>query len=195
MKRDNSLMKFTTFVLLITIVAIALVSGTYAKYTSSATGTDTATVAKWSIKVGDKDIATVDTVTFDLFNTVMDTNQTATEEDIATVQGQTLIAPGTEGKFDLVIKNESQVAAQYSIAFDLTKLNGVPLEFKVGEGTWTKTPELVASNDTILAAGAEATTVTVQWRWAFEGNDGDTALGITPVTAEVSATITATQVD
>lgn len=35
----------------VSVIALVLVAGTYAKYTSSASGSDTATVAKWLIKL------------------------------------------------------------------------------------------------------------------------------------------------
>lgn len=53
MKKDNKLAKLTALVLLVTLAALILVSSTYAKYTSSANVSDTATVAKWSIKVSE----------------------------------------------------------------------------------------------------------------------------------------------
>jgi len=212
MKRDNKLVKFTTLVLLITIVAVALVSGTYAKYTSSASGEDTATVAKWSILLNeDEEIATKEdaTVTFDLFNTVKDSNGTDTEGDVTTVDGKTLIAPGTSGKFDLKIKNASEVTAQYAVSF-VESQNSIPLKYRVNGGEWKDTlDEVVAGNDTKLVVGSAEATVTVEWQWAFDGDDTtDTGLGIqaqggvdgegnqiTVPSVTVTATITATQVD
>ena len=53
---DNNLTKAIIFILLISMIAMILVSGTYAKYTSSASGTATATVAKWAFNVNDTDL-------------------------------------------------------------------------------------------------------------------------------------------
>ena len=112
MKKDNKLVKFTMFVLLITIVAIVLVVGTYAKYTSDASGSSTATVAKWQIKANGTDITVDDaTIAFNLFETINDTANTAQETDVKAG----LIAPGTAGSFNLKVKNESEVTAKYSI--------------------------------------------------------------------------------
>ena len=209
-KNDNRLVKFTAFVLLLTIIAVSLVSGTFAKYTSTATGSDTATVAKWSIVLNDdEEMATTTpaTVTFDLFNTVKDTDATSTETDVATVDGKTLIAPGTSGAFELKIENKSEVTAQYSIVFDVDN-TAIPLEFKVGDGEWTEgsITAVAAADATKLAAKSGVATVNVQWRWVYEAtenadtaNTADTALGIaaqtTAPTVTVEATITATQVD
>ena len=201
MKRDNKLLKFTAFILLITLVALILVSGTYAKYTSSASGFDTATVAKWSIQVSGTEIAvkgTAPTVEFNLFNTIKDTGSTANETDVATDK----IAPGTEGAFDLIIKNASEVNAKYSIDFTISD-NTVPLQFSIDGTTWTD--DITSVVEDAIDMGATET-VTVQWKWVYEVKDGnnvvntavdtaDTALGITPQTITVTADIDVVQVD
>lgn len=207
MKKDNKLVKFTMFVLLITIVAIVLVSGTYAKYTSKVSGESTATVAKWSIKVNDNELAAENsTVTFNLFDTINDTGNTAKETDVANKK----IAPGTAGSFDLKVKNESEVTAKYAISFEVSE-SDIPLEFSTDKGvTWKDS--ITAPAEKTLAVGAAEDTVTVQWRWVYEVADStdanivdanvdaaDTTLGIaaqtTAPTVTVTTTLTATQVD
>lgn len=196
MKKDNKLVKFTMFVLLITIVAIVLVVGTYAKYTSDASGSSTATVAKWQIKANGTDITVDDaTIAFDLFKTINDTGNTAVETDVINNK----IAPGTAGKFDLKIDNLSEVTAEYSIDFVLTNNSNIPIEFSTNGTDWTTTLDTINSTSN-LTAGTGTDTVTVQWRWVFNGNDGtDTTLGTVAQTAPaevtVATTLTATQVD
>lgn len=205
MKKENKLVKFTMFVLLITIIAIVLVAGTYAKYTSNVSGESTATVAKWSIEVNDKEMTVANSkVTFNLFDTINDTGNTADETDVA----DELIAPGTAGSFDLKVKNESEVTAKYSIDFVLTNDSNIPIEFSTDGTTWTNS--ITAPAEKTLAVGAPEDTITVQWRWAFNGTDStnyqitqnditDTTLGIaaqtTAPTVKVTTTLTATQVD
>lgn len=206
MKKDNKLVKFTLFVLLITIVAIVLVSGTFAKYTSKVSGSSsTATVAKWSIEVNDTEITVGNpSVDFDLFTTINDTGNTAAETDVVSNK----IAPGTEGKFDLKIENLSEVSAKYSIKFELPENNTIPIEFSADNGAnWYKASDPILSTSD-LAAQTGTTTITVQWRWAYEGassenytdtqtDETDTALGtaVTPATLTVTTTLTVTQVD
>ena len=50
-KNENKTSKFVCIVLLLCVIAMILVAGTYAKYVSSAKGTATATVAGWDITV------------------------------------------------------------------------------------------------------------------------------------------------
>lgn len=180
---------------LLAVVAVGsyLVSGVYAKYTSSATGEGTATAAKWSIKLGTTEIATsaAQTVEFNLFKTVNEEDTTSTEEHVATGK----IAPGTGGQVTIAIKNESEVDAEYSLTLAQTA-TVFPIEYSVDGNTWSSTISNVKITDAELPRG-ESKDIKVYWRWAFDGDD--TSIGIaaqtTPQQVTVTATVTATQVD
>ncbi len=210
MKRDNKVVKFAIIVLALTMVALILVSGTYAKYTSSATATSTATVAKWAIKVNDNDISGSATTPKDLsssinlFDTRYDSDVSSDEDDV----NAGLIAPGTSGEFTLTVKNDSQVTAEYTIALS-ANVGSIPIEFSKDKSTWVASPaSLGVAEPTEVAAGASSTDLKIYWRWAFTGDastnftstqtdETDTALGeaATAPTATVTATITVNQVD
>ena len=201
--KNNKTVKFMALVLFVTILAIILVSGTYAKYTTSATGSDTATVAKWSIKLGNEDIAksTEKTFTIDLFSTI--TNTDGSEEKNVKKTDGSLIAPGTMGSFTLLsLKNESEVNAKYSVTYTLSNESGVPLEFttnKDDESSWKSDFTAVNVSNEALATDATATTATVYWRWAFTKDTArdtsDTTLGTTPPTVTLTAKIDVEQAD
>mgnify|MGYP000631074347 FL=1 len=201
--KNNKTVKFMALVLFVTILAIILVSGTYAKYTTSATGSDTATVAKWSIKLGNEDIAksTEKTFTIDLFSTI--TNTDGSEEKNVKKTDGTLIAPGTMGSFTLAsLKNESEVNAKYSVTYTLSNESGVPLEFttnKDDESSWKSDFTAVNVSNEALATDATATTATVYWRWAFTKDTArdtsDTTLGTTTPTVTLTAKIDVEQAD
>ena len=201
--KNNKTVKFMALVLFVTILAIILVSGTYAKYTTSATGSDIATVAKWSIKLGDEDIAksTEKTFTIDLFSTI--TNTDGSEEKNVKKTDGTLIAPGTMGSFTLAsLKNESEVNAKYSVTYTLLNESGVPLEFttnKDDESSWKSDFTAVNVSNEALATDATATTATVYWRWAFTKDTArdtsDTTLGTTTPTVTLTAKIDVEQAD
>lgn len=212
--------------LLVAIVAIGsyYISGTYAKYTSEIAGSDTATVAKWAWQFGDDVIDSVEDATngytFDLFNTIKDTNSTSPfgvsssdETDVASGK----IAPGTGGSFEIAITNLSEVNAQYAIAFTEVNANNVPIEYSVDGSTWIGTVGSlnVSATDIAMAGGTynsndNTDTLTVYWRWAYIGAEStnytetqtdvtDTALGFaantTAPTVQVTATVTVTQVN
>ena len=201
----NKTKKSSMMVRLVAVLAVTMmftmcfVGGTFAKYTSSATGTDSATVAKWSFKVGETDIATTDTFTFDLFKTIKDSDGINNETEMNPVDGS-IIAPGTQGSFDLVLTNASQVTAQYAIDYTVTNTGNIPVQFSVDGGAhWTNDlADVAASDSTKLAANSGTTTIKVQWKWDFNGSDDsfDTALGIGGnAVLTVKAEVTATQVD
>ena len=204
---ENKMIKLTSFVLLVTMIALSLVSGTYAKYTSSASGTDSAVVAKWDIKAGvsgSETSITGDnaTVAFNLFDTINDTGNTDAETDVATGK----IAPGTAGSFEMIIKNDSEVTARYGINYTVTG-SDVPIEFSVDGGSnWVTSLSNVTPSDSTKIAMNGSATVTVLWRWAFTGDTSanytstqtdptDTALGLSTPTVTVAATLTVEQVD
>ena len=208
------LLKFTV---LVALLSLTLVSGTYAKYTSSVTGSDSAKVAKWLVKINDTNVSTnpaTTTMTFDLFATLKDSDLSSSETDVAAPgAGQDLIiAPGTSGTVALVLKNESQVNATYSVAFTATNTSSIPVEYSLtgAADSWEADIEDLNIDDAAIAMLTGTSTVNVYWRWAFEGADSenftssqtdvtDTNLGIAAQTSApvltVTAAVTFTQVD
>ena len=198
--KKNIALRLASGLMLSCLLSTCVISGTFAKYTSSSTGSDTAHVAKWDIKL--KDTAMEETFTFDLFNTIKDSNGTDTETDIKIFDG-TIIAPGTSGSFEINLKNDSEVTAQYAI--DFTEINGadLPIEYALGtssEANWKDSIDeldFVDSNaNKTLSMGGTATEI-VYWRWKFESDNDvlDTYYGINGATITVTATVTVTQVD
>lgn len=206
MKSNFKIGKIMTVLLLITMLALMLLSGTYSKYTSSVSGSDTAIVASWKILVNEKDITQAESVTFGLFDTILDSDVTSTENEVK----EGYIAPGTSGKFALKVQNASDVTAKYSISL-VVESNSLelPIEYSVDGNDWVKDLSSLNITDSSLASGSEAVTTTVYWRWAYEGTSStnysstqtdttDTKIGIsaqTETSVKIKATITATQVD
>ena len=211
----NKFMRAATLLMALTLMTSCFVGGTFAKYTSTQSGSDTARVAKWSFNVGDTNIAKTETVSFDfnVFETIMD--ETANSDD-AEVYGDKVIAPGTRGQFVIELANTSEVDAMYAIEFtetDGVNPTAIPLWYSTSvNGTWTQdisALNIAASSDTQLdynGGAKDSDSVTVYWKWLFEGTDGqqtdtsDTVLGIysaagSAATVTVTAKVTATQVD
>ena len=199
MRSDNALIKFTMLVLILTMLSLCLVSNTYAKYTSTFAGSDTAIVAKWSVSAGDAGQTTInlfdaskiyDTNNADYSNGVVDT-------DVRTSTGDAIIAPGTWGSFSFKVKNDSDVNATYAVDYEVTEA-GIPLEWSTDGANWSES--LTNVSTTTLSMDTEKD-VTVYWRWAFTTDaardTADTALGTatTLATPEVTITTTFTQVD
>ena len=195
-------------VLLVAVVAVGtyFVAGTYAKYTSTITGTGTAGVAKWSWVVGNDTITTAEQATashtFHLFDSILDTLNSEAETDVDT----SLIAPGTKGEVTLTITNNSEVNATYTIALSATNTSNIPIEYSSDGTTWvTDVSTLGVSSATNIAMKGGSVSPKIYWRWAFTGAAStnytssqtdvtDTALGFAANTTRPEVTVTATVV-
>lgn len=194
-------------VLLLAVVTTAYsVSGTYAKYTSTFETSSTARVAKWAIKFGADETTSSTTFTFNLFDTIKDTdgNDEADVKDGGTLEN--IIAPGTQGSFNIQLYNASEVNAEYTLDLTLTNNDNIPVEFSKDGTKWeTDITKLNITNDdpAEISMGKESEVVTIQWRWPYsdsavtgKDDEKDTDLGEAGLaTLQVDAKITATQVD
>ena len=197
----------------VTALGAYAISGTYAKYISTASGSDTAQVAKWSFKVGDTDITGTasNTFTFDLFDEDKVYNYTdscGNTDDALVADGESnaIIAPGTCGSFEIELENDSEVTAAYKISYTATNGSNIPIEFSTDQSTWTSTISSLnldyASDTTLQYDSNNTASVTVYWRWVYETTNGDTAdttLGVaaqeTAPTVTVQATVEAKQLN
>jgi hypothetical protein len=208
--KKNKTLRMASGLLVLAMITTCVISGTFAKYTSTASGSDEATVAKWSIKVNDTEIAVTGdakTVSFGLFDTINDTGNTAEEDDVK----KTLIAPGTSGSFKLNLENLSEVNAKYTITLSETNDSNIPLQYSLDGNSWADSFDALNESLKEKDIGMETSAAEhiVYWRWVYEGTTSgahenqtdstDTALGVTAQTTAgtvtISASITAWQVD
>lgn len=194
--KKNKMMRIASVLLVAVLMSTCAISGTFAKYVTEATGSDSARVAKWDFKVNNT-TANSNNFTFDLFKTVNDSDGNA-ETDIKYTDG-TIIAPGTKGSFEIVLKNDSEVTAEYVIDYTVTNTNNIPVVFSLDGQDWkSNINELDVTTPVTVAIDATAPTITVHWMWAFDGNndEGDTTLGLAgEAVLKVDAKVTATQVN
>lgn len=205
--RKNKMMRFASALMVATLLSTSVISGTFAKYVSTATGSDTARVAKWSFTVNEEEIAVTPAtdVTFDLFK-YADANV-----DVDGDGSERVIAPGTQGSFSFTMVNKSEVNAKYTIVFQETNTGNIPLVYSVDGSTWEDSiAELAMSEltDKQIDMG-HGQTKTIYWKWVFDDNASDkdnmhadqtdatdTSLGIKGTdVVTITATITATQID
>ncbi len=202
--KKNVIFRIAAIVLMCTLVTACFASSTFAKYTSSATGSATATVAKWSIKYNGTQLAATSapTVTFNIFDTIKDT-ALATEDDVINNK----VAPGTSGSFAIAdILNDSEVTANIGVKVKAVD-NGSNIPIKFYKDSAMTQPITVTPNTTYFVeaqdvdAGQSATGATIYWAWDFtaNGDANDTALGIaaqgTAPTYTITLEIVANQVD
>lgn len=188
MKKRNNASKIVLFLLIAVVLTTCAISGTFAKYVSEATGSDNATVAKWSFKFAGSDIVTSDTFTIDLFkDSYIDGSTTYVDGN-----SKKVVAPGTTGSVSFDVENASQVLASYEVDFTVTKAAGIPIQFSTDNATWSTDLGDVAEKQ--LAIGG-TDTLTIYWKWVTDTDAADTALGKDgTATITVEAKVTASQV-
>ena len=174
--------KYFVIALLIALgVSIRYVAGTYAKYTSTISGSGTASVAKWAF-------------TDDNTSTTLTLNLTSTVNQTSLVNGK--IAPGTEGNFSFRLNNlTSDVGVQFTISF--AGATNVPANLVLEYNNTTFNPSTGTITGTI--ARREYIDIPIDWVWAYYTSDADdvedTTDGENANTMTLSASITGVQTD
>ena len=210
-KKNYNSIKIFAILLLLVMLVLMLIVGTYAKYTTEVEGSDSSVVAKWAWQINDSDVSKSDTeFAFNLFDTIKDTADGNNETDVKS----TKIAPGTKGAFEIKVENLSEVNANYNLTLKETKgqdVSDAKIEYSI-IGTdeakdWTTAINTFNLTNTLLDMETGSKTLTVYWRWAYSPSvtqdDTDTAVGFAAAnsasdvdkTITIEATLNFTQVD
>lgn len=211
--KKNKIMRLASGLLVAVLLTTCAISGTFAKYVTTGSGTDTARVAKWGVYVDA-------------------TGVTAFEDEYgATVKADTadekIVAPGTDGEFGkFVINGQPEVSTRvtYDASVTLTGwtvgtdfycpiwiyVNGVKVDTSActtaaqySEAVSAAVKAVSATFDPNTAINTNA--LTVEWYWPFSTGDAndakDTILGNQNATDKntnkisVTINVTITQVD
>ena len=199
----NKFMRIAAVMLMLCLVTTCAISGTFAKYTTSADATDTARVAKWGVSVNvaagafAKQYTTTDT-------TLTDT--TITNSVAVDSTNDNLVAPGTNGSLSFSVAGTPEVAVKVTFLMTVNSDVIVPANTEIADGDtlssdYTPVVFTLKKGDNTLATGTLAeikavldaqsdeyapnatlnATYTLSWVWDFAGtntNDvADTYLG------------------
>lgn len=210
-KKNFNSIKIFAILLLLVMLVLMLIVGTYAKYTTELEGSASAVVAKWAWQINDADVSKNDTeFRFNLFDTIKDTADGNNEADVKS----TKIAPGTKGEFEIKVENLSEVKANYNLTLKETKgqnVSNAKIEYSIigtdGATDWTTDINTFNLTNILLDMETGSKTLTVYWRWAYSPSvaqdDTDTAVGFAAAnsasdvdkTITIEATLNFTQVD
>ena len=192
--KNNRIMKAAGALLVLVLVTSCFVGSTFAKYTTTGRGDDTARVAKFGVKIeanGSTFAKEYDTDDQSVVGTIA--------KSVVSSNDDKLVAPGTEGSMvSMTITGKPEVAVNVQYAATLT-LNDkwkdaqgnfyCPLQIKVNTGTGNEvycgldynsaTLFAQAVQDAISNANAKyeantdlsttAVKPSVSWAWAYEG--------------------------
>ena len=185
--KKNKMMRIASVLLVAVLLSTCAISGTFAKYVSVGSVTTTATIAKWNIELQGDPIT--NDVAFSLVDTWANDDPT-----VPNSVADKKIAPGTSGSGEIVLKNDSEVAAQISANFTAT---GTPTGMTI---TYTYANSNGSDSGTVgntpIAIGiSETVTITVAWVWDFEEANANNDTSYAGEDITVSASFTVEQVD
>lgn len=179
-------------ILLILAICLYFISGTYAKYASTATANSTTEVAKWIVKLGTVDITKTNDFTSEL-TLVPDAQEYVAEGKIApatTATGSFTIDP-----------TGAEVAMKYSITIGELSYSGTQTpNFKI-KSVKTSNREVTVDGAGAYSGIIELSDVTagtkipveIQVEWESTNNESDTAVGIEAGTLTVPVTVAVEQ--
>ena len=215
--KKNRMLRVAAVLLVAVMLTTSVISGTFAKYTTSATSEDSARVANWGFER---------TNSMDLTNLFLGSYQNVVSND-----GDDVIAPGTEGSTTFAFAYDGangttgpEVAYTFEVKVEASCDDAILANGNIqwqldanGYGTWdeliaditalsgSETGKQQYAPNTLPAAFTDADEIhTISWKWIFDEaagganlDDLDTAMGNDNELADCSIkiTITATQVD
>ena len=209
--RKNRMMRLASLMLVLVLLTSSVVSGTFAKYVTTVSGTDTARVARWGF-TGDTTNITIGNLFMNAYNNV--------DADVD------VIAPGTENsaKFEFAYNGAAGTAPEVKYNFTVStdgsncadaiknnaniKLAVYKTSDGVGAAAWGTWDAMIAAIEDLdgtetfdpgeLPAISEE--YTVAWKWDFytdkTADEKDTTMGnAASDVVTLKITVTATQID
>lgn len=146
--KKNKMMRLASGLLVAVLITTSTISGTFAKYTTSGTATDTARVAKWGVTVTGTTAATNEMFkeTYTKHSTVVDESGNGGADAISVKADVDVVAPGTDGSLaDFTIAGAPEVDVLVSYAATLTledwEVGGTycPIVFSINGATYGTT--------------------------------------------------------
>ena len=195
--KKNIMMRVASALLIAVLLTTCAISGTFAKYVTSASGNDVARVAKWGFGTT--------TLAVDMFD--------GTYNNVASGDSANVVAPGTTktATIELIPAEQGTPEVQYTFNADVTAVGSstdllAKLKWKLNDGSFGTFAELQSAVNTLFdrtyAAGELPTkTITITWEWPFNENDSDASATDTlfgndgTLTLNIVFAFTATQED
>ena len=156
--KKNRMMRLASILLVCVLLSTSVISGTFAKYTTSDNAQDSARVAKWGINV---------LVSGNLFGAHYNPNTATTNQDLivattansvsnTTNDGKDIVAPGTKNDTGFTVK----VTGTPEVAYKITAKTGSSItnasaneDIFLGKGYWGVMVKVEGLNDASSVAG------------------------------------------
>lgn len=221
MAKKNNALRAASTLLVAVLLSTCAISGTFAKYVTTGSGSDSARVAKWGVEIATTGATFAETYAADDDRFTLDTNTVVSTEDV--------VAPGTSGEVAaFTITGIPETACRLSFVGDMELGDNwvdaegnyyCPIEITV-RGTHFSGLNYDSADEFEDAVNAKITEFSadykagtdfgafgdiapeISWRWPFEsGNDvkdtylGNQAAAGNAATISLSVSATVTQID
>ncbi len=197
MKKKSIIARVGVMAAALTLATTSLMSGTLARYTTSAAGTAQAVVAKWGAKfqAGSKDLSTAETTVIKLTDTTNTTatvsyaSQTSDTVDKA-ADGSHMLAPGMSGSVPITIDmTGAEVDTDWYVTLGVPDTGidfpenmtftvsgaGVTAVSKTGKELMSMESEVEVGSGTVVkksaAGGNQKITVSLEWSWPWNTSE------------------------
>ena len=223
--KKNKMMRIASVLLIAVLMSTCAISGTFAKYVTEGSATDTARVAKWGVEI----TANGETFTTSETGTV---NASATANTVLSSDSDNVVAPGMSGEMvAMTLDGAPEVAVKVTYAAEIefegwldesgalylpivvtingTAYSAAGTNCATAADFATYLENKIAEYSCEYAAGTDLSTVeddslAISWEWAYYVDDdtdvkdtylGDQAVDGNPSTISFTVTTTVTQVD
>lgn len=194
--KKNLVVRIAAIVLMCTLVTACFASSTFARYTSGTTASSANyTIATWNVTLNGS--AFTDTMSFNLYDTLLDSDGTSAEKNATT------IAPGTSGMFDFEVANASQVDADATIEITIPKgfPSAIVFTYDGKEYTGSATADTkITITQKLKGTGTSDENYVetsfnpeITWKWAYTDTNENSLAGSTLPT--ITAKINVVQAD
>ena len=187
--KKNRMMRLASVLLVCVLLTTSVISGTFAKYITTAESTDSARVAKWGITMGLEE-----NVSGNAMQTFVDTyDATAAVKTVDSDDDADVVAPGTSGSVKYVVDGAPETAYQVTFAGSTT----ADIYLEMGKYTYKADD---ADNITYVGMDVESMSkeyYPLDWQVTIETSNGtfetgsEWAAGIPRVFSTLSAAMTA----
>lgn len=174
------------------LVTTCLLGGTLAKYTTTVTGTGTATVAKWAIALkADEGATTASTAQTANFNFTLGDTRTGGE---GTLVATDRIAPGSTGSVAVEIDaTGTEVPFTWSIKATYGDLPATIKFYQDSTYTTALASGTAWTGDVAIPAAGTKLTKTIYWKWDTASDSADTVIGEAGATSTFTIELKAEQ--
>ncbi len=203
--KKNLTFKLGLFCVALVLVSTCFITNAWARYTSTVTATDTARVAKFDVTFKNGTTKIENNAQINIFDTSL--KNIKQDENEKNVNTEKLVAPGSNGSFQIVVTNKSEVSVKITIGGELVdasgnKLSGdaTPIKFCVkadgsslsDSDTFTDLNQIGSFDIDVNNTDNTDKTYTVYWKWVTTDDASDTKFGTAENLLKLTAKITLT---